>query len=74
MIEAMGVKLLHPGPLEWHYLRTKFHEILLSGSKVISGGHTDRHIGDLISLLSLFESKLNNQLFNVAQGSNCCLQ
>jgi len=41
MIEAMGLKLLHRGPLEWHYLRTKFHENLPSGSKVISGGHTD---------------------------------
>jgi hypothetical protein len=67
MIEAMGVNLLHPDPLEWHYFRTKFHEILLSGSKVISGGHTDRHIGDLISLLSLFESRPNNRLFNVVQ-------
>jgi hypothetical protein len=38
----MGLKLLHRSPFEWHYLRTKFHEILPSGSKVISGGHTDR--------------------------------
>jgi PIN domain nuclease of toxin-antitoxin system len=42
IIEAMGLKLLHRDPLEWHYLRTKFHEILPSGSKVISGGPTDR--------------------------------
>jgi hypothetical protein len=42
MIEAMGLKLLHLGVLEWHYLRTKFHENLASGSEVISGGHTDR--------------------------------
>jgi hypothetical protein len=41
------------------YLRTKFHEILPSGSKVISGGRTDRQTGDLISLLSFFESILN---------------
>jgi hypothetical protein len=40
MIEAMGLKLLHRGPLEWHYLCTKFHEILPSSSKFISGGHT----------------------------------
>jgi hypothetical protein len=56
MAKDMGLKLLHPGPLEWHYLSTKYHESLPSGSKVISGGqaHTDRHkeTGDLISLLS----------------------
>jgi hypothetical protein len=45
------------GPLEWHYLRTKFHENLPRGPKVISGGHTDRQNGDLISL-SFFESRL----------------
>jgi hypothetical protein len=38
----MGFKLLHRGPLEWHYLPTKFHENLPSGSKVISGGYTHR--------------------------------
>jgi hypothetical protein len=42
MNEAMGLKLLHRGPLAWHYLRTKLHENLPSGSKVTSGGHTDR--------------------------------
>jgi hypothetical protein len=41
MIEVMGLKLLHQGLLEWHYLRTKFHETLPSGSKVITGGQTD---------------------------------
>jgi hypothetical protein len=25
-IEVTGLKVLHRGPLEWHYLRTKFHE------------------------------------------------
>jgi hypothetical protein len=40
MVEAM--ELLHRGPLEWHYLHTKFHENLRSGSQVISGGQTDR--------------------------------
>jgi hypothetical protein len=43
-------------------LHTKFHGILPSGSKVISEGltnrHTDRQTGDLISLLSFFESRL----------------
>jgi hypothetical protein len=42
MIESVGLKLLQRGPLEWHYLPTKFNENLLSGSKVISGGQTDR--------------------------------
>jgi hypothetical protein len=37
-IEAMGLKVLHPGPLEWHYLCIKFHENLQNGSKVISEG------------------------------------
>jgi hypothetical protein len=55
MIEAMGLKLLHRGPLEWNYILTKFHEILPSGSKVISGEHTDRQTGDLISLLQFFD-------------------
>jgi hypothetical protein len=36
------------------YLRTKSYGILLSGSKVISGGQTDRQTGDLISLPSFF--------------------
>jgi hypothetical protein len=38
----MGLKLLHLGPLEWHYRCTKFHENLQNGSKLISGGHTYR--------------------------------
>jgi hypothetical protein len=58
MIEAMGLKLFYRGPLEWHYLRTKFHETVPSGSEVISGGHKDRQTGDLISLLSFLESRL----------------
>jgi hypothetical protein len=37
MTEATGLKLLHRGPLEWQYLRTKFDENLHGGSKVISG-------------------------------------
>jgi hypothetical protein len=59
MVEDMGLKyLLHLGPLEWHYLCTKFHENLPSGSTVISGGHTGRQTCDLISLLSFLESRL----------------
>jgi hypothetical protein len=52
MIEAMGLNILYRSSFEWHYIRTKFHEILQSGSKVISGGHTDGHNCDLISLLA----------------------
>jgi hypothetical protein len=42
MTEAMGLKIIALRSLEWHYVHTKFHETLPSGSKVISGGHTDR--------------------------------
>jgi hypothetical protein len=42
IIKAMGLKILHRGTFEWHYIRTKFHENLPSGSKVIGGGHTNR--------------------------------
>jgi hypothetical protein len=52
----------HRGPLEWHYLRTKFHENLPSGSEVISGG--DTKTGDLISLLSFLENSLKAYIFN----------
>jgi hypothetical protein len=57
---------MHGGPVEWHYLHTKFHENLPSGLKVISGGtdrhrHTNRQTGDLISLLSFLESRLKGQ-------------
>jgi hypothetical protein len=41
MIEAKGLKIIHRGPLEWHYLRTKFHGNLPSGSEV-----ADRQTGD----------------------------
>jgi hypothetical protein len=34
------------------------HENLLSGSEVISGGHTKKQTGDMISLLSFLESVL----------------
>jgi PIN domain nuclease of toxin-antitoxin system len=42
MIEAIGLKLLHRGPIERHYFRTKFHENLISGSEILTGGYTDR--------------------------------
>jgi hypothetical protein len=58
MVEAMVLKILHWGPLEWQHLPTKFHENLPFVSKVISGGHTDRHTSDLISILSFLESGL----------------
>jgi hypothetical protein len=28
MVEDMGLKIIASGPLEWHYLCTKFHENL----------------------------------------------
>jgi hypothetical protein len=50
---------------------TKFHENLPSGSKVISGGDTDRQTGDLISLLSLLESRLIMEKYaNTVKASN----
>jgi hypothetical protein len=52
---------MHRGTLEWHYFHTKFRENLQSSSEVISGGHTDRQTGDLISLLSFFESMLKRK-------------
>jgi hypothetical protein len=59
MVEDVGLKILHRGPLEWQYLRTKFHENVPNGSQVISGGGaTDRHTGDFISLLSFLENRL----------------
>jgi hypothetical protein len=39
MIEAMGLKNIARGPLEWYCLSTKFDENLPSGSEVISGEH-----------------------------------
>jgi hypothetical protein len=39
--ENNNSKSLHRGPLKQHYIRTKFHENLLSGSKVISEGQRD---------------------------------
>jgi hypothetical protein len=53
IIKAIGLKIIASRSLEWHYLHTKFHEILPSSSKVINGGHTDRQTGDFIGLLSL---------------------
>jgi hypothetical protein len=68
MAKATRLKKCFRGQIEWQHLRTKFHENPLVGSKVISGGHTDRQAdahtqtdgqaGDLISPLSFFESKL----------------
>jgi hypothetical protein len=62
MVEDMGLKLLHRGPLEWHYLPTKYRENQFS-SKVISGTQTDKtQTDDLISLLSFLESGLKTAL------------
>jgi hypothetical protein len=43
IIEAMGIKLLYQGSLEWNYLDIKFNENLLSGSEVIVGGGGGAH-------------------------------
>jgi hypothetical protein len=66
MIEAMEIKILHRGP------HSKFHENLLISSNVIIGGHTgrerereretDRENGDLASLHSFLESRLNDHI------------
>jgi hypothetical protein len=56
MAEATRLKMWHQGQLQWHHLRTKFHENPPIGSKVISGEH--RQACDLISLLSFFGSRL----------------
>jgi hypothetical protein len=58
IIKAIRLILLHRRPLEWHYLHTKFHEKPQSGSEVIIGGPKDRQTGDFISLISIFESRL----------------
>jgi hypothetical protein len=50
MAEAMRLKVWYSGHLQWNQLPTKFHESPSIGSKVISGRHTDRQAGDLISL------------------------
>jgi hypothetical protein len=57
----MGLKLLNRGPLEWHHIPTKFHEIYQATRKLLEGELTDRHslqTRDLISLLSFLESRL----------------
>jgi hypothetical protein len=56
----MGLKLFHPGRLEWHYLRAKFHGNLPNGSEIIGRGR-DRQTGDFISLFSCFESKVKTK-------------
>jgi hypothetical protein len=42
MIEAMVLKIFHRGPSEWHHLRTKFHENLPSGTKLLAGERQPR--------------------------------
>jgi hypothetical protein len=62
MAEATRLKNVASGFIQWYHLSTKFHENPPIGSKVISGGHTDRQAGDLISLLSFLESILKMEL------------
>jgi hypothetical protein len=66
MVQAMGLKLLHRGPLQWHRLPTKFNEKLPSGSNAITG---DRQTGDLISCHSSFMKK--SRLKRNLVGLNC---
>jgi hypothetical protein len=47
IIESMGLTIIASSSLEYHYVVTKFHENLLSGSKVISGGQTDSRFGTI---------------------------
>jgi hypothetical protein len=55
-------KVRHRGHFQWHELPTEFHKNLPISSKVIMGGHTDRHAGDVISLTFLFkESRLKKR-------------
>jgi hypothetical protein len=56
MVKDMGLKLLHRGPLEWHYLTTKYHENLQAVQKLLVRTH--RWTGDLISLLSFLECRI----------------
>jgi hypothetical protein len=74
MIEDMGLKIIATrSPLmTLAYICTKFHKTLPSGSKVISGGHTDRLTGDLISLLSFLEGRLKKR-FNIQTQMEICL-
>jgi hypothetical protein len=36
VIEAVGLRFIASRSLEWHYMRTKFHENLPGGSEVVS--------------------------------------
>jgi hypothetical protein len=67
-LKLWELKLLHRGPLERYYVHTKFHENLLSSSKVIIGGHTERQTGDLISLLLFLESRLKTEIIPIHLG------
>jgi hypothetical protein len=46
MVEDIGLKLLHRGPLEWHYLPIKYNEIYQAIQKLLvggGGGHRPTH-------------------------------
>jgi hypothetical protein len=43
MFEDKGLKIIASRSFIWHYLPTKYHKNLPSGSKLISGGETDTH-------------------------------
>jgi 5-methylcytosine-specific restriction endonuclease McrA len=58
MPEATRLENWRRDQLAWQYLSTKFHENPQIGSKVISGGHTERQAGDFINPLSFFQNRL----------------
>jgi hypothetical protein len=64
MVEAMGLKIRHRGPLQWHHLPTKSHENLPIGS-TIDRGSTHRQNGDLISLIPFLGSRLMRRNFKL---------
>jgi hypothetical protein len=55
-VADVGLKLLHHGHLEWHYLCTIYHDDLPRGSKVIGGGQTDRQTDDFISYFHFWKT------------------
>jgi hypothetical protein len=63
---------LHRGHLECHYVLTKLHENLTSGSKVISGGQRDSHFGMIeVTFMPLPQYNISSKSTN--QFKSCTL-